>query len=72
MESIIVIGGGAAGFFAAIAVAEKKESNKVIIFEKSPSVLSKVKISGGADVMLRMLVLIRNPFLKIIRAGKKN
>lgn len=47
MESIIVIGGGAAGFFAAIAAAEKEKSSKVIILEKSPSVLSKVKISGG-------------------------
>ncbi|WP_192350103.1 NAD(P)/FAD-dependent oxidoreductase [Algoriphagus sp. Y33] len=40
-----VIGGGAAGFFAAIhASATDRE---VTIFEKSPKLLSKVKVSGG-------------------------
>lgn len=40
-----IIGGGAAGFFAAIhASASGKE---VTIFEKSPKLLSKVKVSGG-------------------------
>ena len=42
-----VIGGGAAGFFAALSVAEHHPDAKVIIFEKSPKLLSKVKISGG-------------------------
>jgi len=42
-----VIGGGAAGFFAAISVAEHHPDAKVIIFEKSGKLLSKVKISGG-------------------------
>jgi predicted Rossmann fold flavoprotein len=45
MAAILVIGGGAAGFFAAIHAAHK--NNKVVIFEKSGKVLSKVKISGG-------------------------
>ncbi|MDR7130243.1 putative Rossmann fold flavoprotein [Algoriphagus sp. 4150] len=40
-----IIGGGAAGFFAAIhASAADRE---VIIFEKSPKLLAKVKVSGG-------------------------
>lgn len=40
-----VIGGGAAGFFAAIhAIGRGRE---VTIFEKSPKLLSKVKVSGG-------------------------
>jgi predicted Rossmann fold flavoprotein len=42
---IAVIGGGAAGFFAAIHAAGK--GVEVSIFEKTPKVLSKVKVSGG-------------------------
>lgn len=42
---IAVIGGGAAGFFAAVHASGP--GNEVSIFEKSPKVLSKVKISGG-------------------------
>ena len=44
---IAIIGGGAAGFFSAIAVKENFPNASVIIFEKSHSVLAKVKISGG-------------------------
>ena len=42
---IIVIGGGAAGFFAAINAAELGAS--VIVLEKAPRFLEKVRISGG-------------------------
>ncbi len=42
---IAIIGGGAAGFFAAIHAAGK--GRIVRIFEKSPKILSKVKVSGG-------------------------
>jgi predicted Rossmann fold flavoprotein len=42
----IVIGGGAAGFFSAITAAESGVSN-VLIFERGPEVLTKVRISGG-------------------------
>lgn len=44
---LIVAGGGAAGFFAAIQAAEMKTAAHVLIVEKSPKLLSKVKISGG-------------------------
>jgi hypothetical protein len=40
-----VIGGGAAGFFAAIHASGKDRD--VTLFEKSPKLLSKVKVSGG-------------------------
>ncbi len=40
-----VIGGGAAGFFAAIYASGP--GREVTIFEKSPKLLSKVKVSGG-------------------------
>lgn len=45
MYTIGVIGGGAAGFFAAIQAASS--GHKVILFEKTSKVLSKVKVSGG-------------------------
>ncbi len=44
---LVVIGGGAAGFFGAIQAAEMKLGLKVLILEKSPKLLSKVKVSGG-------------------------
>ncbi|TXD37496.1 NAD(P)/FAD-dependent oxidoreductase [Lujinxingia vulgaris] len=48
---LIVIGGGAAGFYAAITCAEQSAlygaSPRVLILEKSPRVLDKVRISGG-------------------------
>lgn len=46
-RTIFVIGGGSAGFFSAITAAEQNPLSKIIIFEKLPSVLGKVKISGG-------------------------
>ncbi len=45
--NVAVIGGGAAGFFSAIHVKENFPEARVVIFEKSKKVLSKVKISGG-------------------------
>ena len=44
---IIVVGGGAAGFFAAITCAEAAPDAEVILLEKGPQFLSKVRISGG-------------------------
>ena len=44
---LLVIGGGAAGFFGAIVAAEKKVGLRILILEKTPKLLSKVKVSGG-------------------------
>ncbi|MDG2168937.1 MAG: NAD(P)/FAD-dependent oxidoreductase [Opitutales bacterium] len=45
---LVVIGGGAAGYFAAIRAAEIGDpSEPVLILEKAPQVLGKVRISGG-------------------------
>src|SRR5215813_6313566 len=44
---VIVVGGGAAGFFAAITCAEAAPGKEVILLEKGPQFLSKVRISGG-------------------------
>ena len=43
---LIVIGGGAAGFFGAITAAEFG-TPKILILEKGPEILTKVRISGG-------------------------
>ncbi|GAA4505395.1 NAD(P)/FAD-dependent oxidoreductase [Hymenobacter ginsengisoli] len=44
---VAVLGGGAAGFFGAIACAEANPGLAVFLLEKSPKLLSKVRISGG-------------------------
>jgi predicted Rossmann fold flavoprotein len=45
---VTVIGGGAAGFFAAITCAEAMgENDQVMLLERGPQFLQKVKISGG-------------------------
>jgi predicted Rossmann fold flavoprotein len=44
---VVVAGGGAAGFFAAITCAEPAPGREVILLEKGPQFLSKVRISGG-------------------------
>ena len=46
-RQIIVVGGGAAGFFAAITAAEACSDAQVILLERGPQFLSKVRISGG-------------------------
>jgi len=47
MIDVAIIGGGAAGFFTAINLKKKHPGLKVHIFEKSKTVLGKVKVSGG-------------------------
>lgn len=48
MKPIVAIaGGGAAGFFAAITCAEASRHTQVLLFEKGPQFLQKVRISGG-------------------------
>jgi hypothetical protein len=42
-----VVGGGAAGFFAAITCAEAAPDAEVVVLERGPQFLSKVRISGG-------------------------
>jgi predicted Rossmann fold flavoprotein len=47
VSPIVVLGGGAAGFFGAIACAEANPDRPVLLLEKSPKLLSKVRVSGG-------------------------
>jgi predicted Rossmann fold flavoprotein len=44
---LVALGGGASGFFGAIQAARLNPGLKIIILEKSPKLLSKVRISGG-------------------------
>ncbi|MFA0963701.1 NAD(P)/FAD-dependent oxidoreductase [Roseivirga sp. BDSF3-8] len=44
---VAVIGGGAAGFFGALTIAAHRPGVRVMIFEKTGKVLSKVRVSGG-------------------------
>ena len=46
-ERVVVAGGGAAGMFAGITCAELAPYKEVIVLEKGPQLLSKVRISGG-------------------------
>lgn len=43
----IIIGGGAAGVFGALTAAAAHPEAEVIVLEKSPKLLAKVRISGG-------------------------
>lgn len=44
---ILIAGGGAAGFFASISAAEANPQAQVVLLEKTPHLLAKVRISGG-------------------------
>jgi predicted Rossmann fold flavoprotein len=44
---LVIVGGGAAGFFAAITCAEALPGAEVVVLEKGPQFLAKVRISGG-------------------------
>jgi len=46
-QRTVVVGGGAAGFFAAIAGAEAGGTDEIVILERGPQFLAKVRISGG-------------------------
>jgi predicted Rossmann fold flavoprotein len=46
-ERIVIVGGGAAGFFAALACAEAGSTAEIVVLERGPQFLSKVRISGG-------------------------
>ena len=65
------MGGGAAGFFGAIAAAEKNPRASVTLLEKSPRILSKVRISGGGRCnVTHALFEPRELSLRYPRGGK--
>ena len=44
---VVIVGGGAAGFFAAITCAHAAPGTEVLVLERGPEFLAKVRISGG-------------------------
>jgi len=66
-----IIGGGAAGYFAGITAAEISKSSKITILEKSPNVLSKVRISGGGRCNVTNAVSDVKEFIKYYPRGSK-
>lgn len=69
---IAVIGGGAAGFFSAISVKTHHPKARVIIFEKTKKLLSKVKISGGGRCNVTHHCFEVNELVKFYPRGGKS
>lgn len=68
---IAIIGGGAAGFFAAIQCASKYPDYQIFILEKSSSLLSKVKVSGGGRCNVTHACFHSNQLVKYYPRGEK-
>lgn len=68
---IAVIGAGAAGVFAAIACAEHNPKVRVIIFEKSSKLLSKVKVSGGGRCNVTHACFDKNILVQYYPRGER-
>ncbi len=68
---LIVIGGGAAGFFGAIIAAETNPTLKILILEKTPKLLSKVKVSGGGRCNVTHHCFEPTPLSKHYPRGQK-
>lgn len=65
------MGGGAAGFFGAINAAQQNPKLKILILEKSPKLLSKVKVSGGGRCNVTHHELEPTPLSKHYPRGQK-
>lgn len=71
MAAFVVIGGGAAGFFAAITAAEAGLKD-ILILEKGPEVLTKVKISGGGRCNVTHSCFEARDLVKFYPRGEKS
>ncbi len=69
--NIIVIGGGASGFMAAITAAETAPSARIVILERSKTVLNKVRISGGGRCNVTHTPYPSVPFAQNYPRGEK-
>ncbi|HLP52511.1 MAG TPA: NAD(P)/FAD-dependent oxidoreductase [Chitinophagales bacterium] len=70
-KHVIIIGGGAAGFFAAINCAEKNPEYNITILERSPTLLHKVKISGGGRCNVTHACFEPKDLVKFYSRGEK-
>jgi predicted Rossmann fold flavoprotein len=68
---IVVIGGGAAGFFGAVTCAQSFPDCRVTLLEKSPKLLSKVKVSGGGRCNVTHACFERTRLVKYYPRGEK-
>ena len=66
-----IVGGGAAGFFSAVTAAKTNKSYEIVILEKSPNVLSKVRVSGGGRCNVTNSVADVKEFVKYYPRGYK-
>jgi len=71
MRRIVVVGGGAAGFFAAITCAENAPGAEVLLLERTPNFLAKVKISGGGRCNVTHACFDPNLLVKNYPRGSK-
>ena len=72
MKKVAVIGGGAAGFFAALSTAQHHPNSRVVMYEKSDKLLSKVKISGGGRCNVTNATFKAGPLSKNYPRGGKS
>jgi predicted Rossmann fold flavoprotein len=70
-KAIAVIGGGAAGFFGAITCARQNPQYRVILFEKTGKLLSKVSVSGGGRCNVTHHCFNPNELVKFYPRGGK-
>lgn len=71
MLSIAVVGGGAAGFFSAIAIQQALPDAQVVILERAPKVLAKVKVSGGGRCNLTNSFALVGDLSKVYPRGHR-
>jgi len=68
---VIIVGGGAAGFFAAITCAEANPGVEVMVLEKGPRFLTKVRISGGGRCNVTHACFDPGQFVRCYPRGRR-
>ena len=69
---VAIIGGGAAGFFAAISCKTHHPDSRVVLYEKSDKLLSKVRISGGGRCNVTHACFSNSQLVKFYPRGEKH
>lgn len=68
---VAIIGGGAAGIFAALQAKEKNAELRVVVYEKSSTLLGKVKVSGGGRCNVTHFCFVPRELVKFYPRGNK-